>query len=111
MQEKLDLFARLRSQFKGPPLTSAEITAAIDGGSHPPVLHRFAVAADCPAIPHRRRCLPSCPSANHLQTLEPTPQAIAQGAGMGDGPGAIVAGFGVACTRIEIGKRCLGEAV
>lgn len=51
MQEKLNLFARLRSQFKGPPLTSAEIIAAIDRDSHPPVLHRFAVAADCPAIP------------------------------------------------------------
>ena len=36
LQEELDLFARLRSQFKGPPLTSAEIIAAIDRDSHPP---------------------------------------------------------------------------
>jgi hypothetical protein len=36
LQEELDLFARLRSQFKGPPLTSADIIAAIDRDSHPP---------------------------------------------------------------------------
>jgi len=36
LQEELDLFARLRSQFRGPPLTSAEIIAAIDRDSHPP---------------------------------------------------------------------------
>jgi len=36
LQEELDLFAHLRSQFKGPPLTSAEIIAAIDRDSHPP---------------------------------------------------------------------------
>jgi hypothetical protein len=36
LQEELDLFARLRSQFKGPPLTSAAIIAAIDRDSHPP---------------------------------------------------------------------------
>jgi plasmid stability protein len=36
LQEELDLFARLRTQFKGPPLTSAAIIAAIDRDSHPP---------------------------------------------------------------------------
>lgn len=36
-----ELFARLRSQFKGPPLTSEEIIAAIERDSHPPELDRF----------------------------------------------------------------------
>ena len=36
-----ELFARLRSQFKGPPLTSEEIIAAIGRESHPPELDRF----------------------------------------------------------------------
>jgi plasmid stability protein len=34
-------FARLRSQFKGPPLTSEEIIAAIGRDSHPPELDHF----------------------------------------------------------------------
>lgn len=36
-----ELLARLRSQFKGPPLTSEEIIAAIGRDSHPPELDRF----------------------------------------------------------------------
>ena len=36
-----ELFARMRSQFKGPPLTSEEIIAAIERDSHPPELDRF----------------------------------------------------------------------
>ena len=36
-----ELFAGLRSQFKGPPLTSEEIIAAIERDSHPPELDRF----------------------------------------------------------------------
>jgi len=36
-----ELFARLRSQFKGPPLTSEEIIAAIERESHPPELDRL----------------------------------------------------------------------
>jgi len=36
-----ELLARLRSQFKGPPLTSEEIIAAIGRDSHPPELNRF----------------------------------------------------------------------
>ena len=36
-----ELFARLRSQFKGPPLSSEEIIAAIERDSHPPELDRF----------------------------------------------------------------------
>ncbi|KEF42168.1 MAG: hypothetical protein ER33_07345 [Cyanobium sp. CACIAM 14] len=36
-----ELFARLRSQFKGPPLTSQEIIAAIERESHPPELDLF----------------------------------------------------------------------
>lgn len=34
-------FAELRSRFKGPPLTSEEIIAAIERDSHPPALDRF----------------------------------------------------------------------
>jgi len=34
-------FAELRSRFKGPPLTSEEIIAAIGRESHPPELDRF----------------------------------------------------------------------
>ena len=34
-------FAELRSRFKGPPLTSEEIFAAIGRESHPPELDRF----------------------------------------------------------------------
>ena len=41
VREELELFARLRSQFKGPPLTSEEIIAAIERESHPPELDRF----------------------------------------------------------------------
>lgn len=36
------VFARLRSQFKGPPLTSEEIIAAIERESHPPEVEHFA---------------------------------------------------------------------
>jgi hypothetical protein len=36
-----ELFAHLRSQFKGPPLSSDEIIAAIGRDSHPPELDRF----------------------------------------------------------------------
>ncbi|MEX1317848.1 MAG: hypothetical protein AB1Z22_12095 [Synechococcaceae cyanobacterium] len=36
-----ELFASLRSQFKGPPLTSEEIITAIERESHPPELDRF----------------------------------------------------------------------
>jgi plasmid stability protein len=36
-----EVFAHLRSQFKGPPLTSEEIIAAIERDSHPPELDRF----------------------------------------------------------------------
>jgi plasmid stability protein len=36
-----ELFARLRRQFKGPPLTSEEIIAAIERDSHPPEPDRF----------------------------------------------------------------------
>ena len=36
----------------------------------------------------------------HLQGGKPMPQAIAQRAGLVDGPGAILAGFGVALARI-----------
>jgi fructose-1,6-bisphosphatase/inositol monophosphatase family enzyme len=38
-----ELLARLRSQFKGPPLTSEEIIAAIGRDSHPPELDRFGI--------------------------------------------------------------------
>lgn len=41
VREEVELFARLRSQFKGPPLTSEEIIAAIERESHPPELDRF----------------------------------------------------------------------
>jgi hypothetical protein len=41
VREELELFARLRSQFKGPPLTTDEIIAAIERDSHPPELDRF----------------------------------------------------------------------
>ena len=51
LQEKLDLFAGLRSQFKGPALTSAEIIAAIDRDSHPPEPPGFAVAGIGRPIP------------------------------------------------------------
>lgn len=34
-------FAELRSRFKGPPLTSEQIIAAIERESHPPELDRF----------------------------------------------------------------------
>lgn len=36
-----ELFAHLRSQFKGPPLASEEIIAAIERESHPPELDRL----------------------------------------------------------------------
>mgnify|MGYP001550140336 FL=1 len=38
---ELKRFARLRSHFKGPPLTSEEIIEAIERESHPPELDRF----------------------------------------------------------------------
>ena len=41
VREELELFARLRSHFKGPPLSSEEIIAAIERESHPPELDRF----------------------------------------------------------------------
>jgi plasmid stability protein len=41
LKAELERFARLRSQFKGPPLTSEEIIAAIGRESHPPELDRF----------------------------------------------------------------------
>jgi len=41
VRAELELFARLRSQFKGPPLSSEEIIAAIERESHPPELDRF----------------------------------------------------------------------
>lgn len=41
VRAELELFARLRSQFKGPPLNSEEIIAAIERDSHPPELDRF----------------------------------------------------------------------
>lgn len=49
LQAELDLFSRLRSQFKGPPLTSEEIIEAIGRDSHPP--DRHAVAAAEPVNP------------------------------------------------------------
>jgi hypothetical protein len=36
VKAQLDRFAELRSRFKGPPLTSEEIIAAIERESHPP---------------------------------------------------------------------------
>lgn len=41
IQAELDRFAEMRSHFKGPPLTSEEIIAAIERESHPPELDRF----------------------------------------------------------------------
>lgn len=41
IQAQLAHFAELRSHFKGPPLTSEEIIAAIGRDSHPPELDRF----------------------------------------------------------------------
>jgi hypothetical protein len=41
VRAELDALAQLRSQFKGPPLTSEEIIAAIGRDSHPPELDRF----------------------------------------------------------------------
>ncbi len=41
IQAELEMFARLRAAFKGPPLTSEEIIAAIERDSHPPELDRF----------------------------------------------------------------------
>jgi hypothetical protein len=41
IQAQLDSWRELRSQFKGPPLTSEEIIAAIERDSHPPELDRF----------------------------------------------------------------------
>lgn len=41
IQAQLARFAELRSRFKGPPLTSEEIIAAIERDSHPPELDRF----------------------------------------------------------------------
>ena len=41
IQAELQMFARFRAAFKGPPLTSEEIIAAIERESHPPELDRF----------------------------------------------------------------------
>ena len=41
IQAELDRFAEMRRHFKGPPLTSEEIIAAIGRDSHPPELDRF----------------------------------------------------------------------
>ena len=41
IQAQLDRWRKLRSHFKGPPLTSEEIIAAIERDSHPPELDRF----------------------------------------------------------------------
>jgi plasmid stability protein len=41
VQSQLDRWRELRSHFKGPPLTSEEIIAAIERDSHPPELDRF----------------------------------------------------------------------
>ena len=41
IQAELEMFARFRAAFKGPPLTSEEIIAAIERDSHPPELDRF----------------------------------------------------------------------
>jgi plasmid stability protein len=41
IQAELEMFARFRAAFKGPPLTSEEIIAAIERESHPPELDRF----------------------------------------------------------------------
>ena len=41
IQAELAMFARCRAAFKGPPLTSEEIIAAIERESHPPELDRF----------------------------------------------------------------------
>ena len=41
LKAELERFARLRSHFKGPPLTSEEIIEAIERESHPPELDRF----------------------------------------------------------------------
>jgi plasmid stability protein len=41
LKAELEMFARLRSHFKGPPLTSEEIIEAIERESHPPELDRF----------------------------------------------------------------------
>ena len=41
VRAELDALAQLRSQFKGPPLTSEEVIAAIGRDSHPPDLDRF----------------------------------------------------------------------
>lgn len=41
VRAELELFAQLRSHFKGPPLSSEEIIAAIERESHPPELDRF----------------------------------------------------------------------
>jgi hypothetical protein len=42
LQAELDLLARLRSQFKGSPVTSDEIIAAIERENHPPENKWFA---------------------------------------------------------------------
>lgn len=44
IQAELDVFARLRSQFTGPPLTTEEIQEAIGRDSHPPDVDHFAPA-------------------------------------------------------------------
>lgn len=43
IQAELDHFAELRSHFKGPPLTSEEIIAAIGRDSHPGELEPVAL--------------------------------------------------------------------
>lgn len=44
LEAELEMLARLRGQFKGPPLTPEEIIEAIGRDSHPPDLHDFAAA-------------------------------------------------------------------
>ena len=51
------------------------------------------------------------PSVQLLQAVEPAAQASAQRSRMGDGPGAILGGFGVAFTGMEVGNRPQGEGV
>jgi len=44
IQAELDTFARLRSRFKGPPIPTEELVAAIERDSHPPDFDHFASA-------------------------------------------------------------------
>ena len=51
------------------------------------------------------------PSVQLIQAVEPAAQASAQRSRMGDGPGAILGGFGVAFTGLEVGHRPQSEGV